>query len=167
MKVLSALATLAFAVPAVAGAQMNSAATATASTAAIDTEVWSVISATVVNADIKGMAATYHPDAVVVTPGNTLPIGEMLPQWGKSMEQMAAGGASATVEFRFSSRMDNAKTAFEVGIFKYTVTDNAGKSTSYIIPMEALLIRTDAGWRILMERQLAPVGAEEWNKLAP
>lgn len=166
MRLLPALAALALALPPAAAAQMNAAAPGNPSSAAIDATVWSVISATVVNADIEGMAATYHPDAVVVTPRGTVPIGQQLPEWGKSMKQMQESGTSATVEFRFSSRMDNATTAFEVGIFKYTVTDTAGKSTAYHIPMEALLVRTDAGWRVLMERQLAPVGTEEWNQLA-
>lgn len=158
MRLLFIATSVALVIPGIARAQ---------STAAIDAEVWSAISASVVNQDIDAMAATYHPDAVVVTPGGTVPARDQLPKWGKDMETAKAKGETATVEFRFSKRLDNAATAFETGIFKYSVIDSAGKSTSYIIPMEALLVRTNGRWVMVMERQLAAVGATEWEALKP
>jgi len=166
MKLLTALAAITLAVPVAATAQAGTAASGP-STAAIDAEVWSAITASVADQDIDAMAATYHPDAVVVTPGGTVPTREQLPRWGKDMEIAKARGATATVEFRFSKRLDNAATAFETGIFKYSVIDSAGKSTSFIIPMEALLVRTNGRWVVVMEHQFAAVGPAEWDALQP
>jgi uncharacterized protein (TIGR02246 family) len=167
MKPMIALALVATTLASAASAQSDSAAARRASSAAIDAEVWTVISATVVNADIDGMAATYHPDAVVVTPGRTVPAREQLPKWGKDMADAKPRRETATVEFRFSRRVDDATTAFEAGMFKYTVTDSAGKSVAYHIPMEVLLVRWNGRWRILMERQFAVADAAAWNELAP
>jgi len=133
----------------------------------IDKELWSVIAATVVNADIDGMARMYHPDAVVVTPAGTKPIGSQIAKWGKDMADAKIRGDKATVEFRFTRRQDDATTAFETGIFKYTVTDKTGKSVSNYVPFEALLERSSGKWRMLMERQLAAVTVDEWNRSRP
>jgi len=167
MKLLVALALLAPALPCAASAQTDTAAARLASSNAIDADVWTVITRTVATADINGMAATYHPDAVVVTPGRTVPIGEQIPRWGKGMVDAGQRRETASVEFRFSRRVDNATTAFETGMFKYTVSDSTGKSTAYPIPMEVLLVRVDGKWRILMERQFAAADLAAWNQLAP
>jgi len=167
MKQLVALALLAPALAGAASAQTDTAAARMASSKAIDADVWTVITRTVANADIDGMAATYHPDAVVVLPGRTVPIGEQIPRWGKGMVDAAQRRETASVEFRFSRRVDNATTAFETGMFKYTVTDSTGKSTPYHIPMEVLLVQVNGKWRILMERQFAATDLAAWNQLPP
>jgi len=167
MKLLAPLAAILLTLPAVAVGQSAAPAGAAASTAAIDEQVWSAIAASVVDQDIDAMAATYHPDAVVVTPGGTTPARLQLPNWGKDMETAKAKGETATVEFRFTKRQDNSNTAFETGMFKYSVIDSAGKVTSYHIPLEALLVRTNGRWVVVMERQFTAVTAEDWAKLAP
>jgi len=167
MRLLTALAAIAIALPGVSAAQSSAPAGASGAAAAIDEQVWSAISASVVNQDIDAMAATYHPDAVVVTPGRTIPARTQLPQWGKDMETAKARGETATVEFRFTKRVDNIDTAFETGMFKYTVVDSAGKATSYHIPMEALLVRLNGRWVVVMEHQFATVSAQDWDALTP
>ncbi len=151
----------------IASATSLSAQATESSTAAIDAQVWSVVSATVVGHDIKGMGATYHPDAVVVTPRTTTPVAGALAGWGQSMETMKKNGSRAAVAFRFSQRLDGATTAFESGIFNYAVTDSAGATTRYIIPFEALLVRSDGRWRILMERQMPASDEAAWTAMAP
>ena len=136
------------------------------SSGAIDAQVWSVVSTTVVEHDIAGMAATYHPDAVVVTPQGTMPVARALAGWGQSMETMKGNGSRAAVAFRFSLRQDGAETAFESGMFNYAVTDSAGATTRYIIPFEALLVRKDGRWLIVMERQFAAADETAWNAMA-
>jgi len=136
------------------------------SSTAIDAQVWMAISTTVVEHDIAGMAATYHPDAVLVTSQGTMPIAQALAGWGKAMEQMRRNGSRASVAFRFSLRQDGAETAFESGMFNYAVTDSAGTTTRYIVPFEALLVRKDARWLIVMERQLAATDEAAWNAMA-
>lgn len=59
-----------------------------------------------------------------------------------------------------------ATTAFEAGIFKYTVIDKAGVRTPKFYPFEALLGKANGKWRVLIERQSAEVTPAEWDKLA-
>jgi hypothetical protein len=90
-------------------------------------------------------------------PSTTSPIKETLDRWGKDMVAAKAKGNRATVEFRFSRRQDDATTAFEAGIFRYTVIEKSGTRTSKCYPFEALLGKTNGKWRVLMERQFAEV----------
>jgi hypothetical protein len=131
----------------------------------IDLEVWSVFVATVAADDIVGMGNVYFPNAVMVRPRGTQPIKETLEGWGRDMVAAKARGSRATVEFRFSRRQDDATTAFDAGIFKYSVIEKSGASVSKFYPFEELLARTDGKWRVLMERQFAEVTRAEWDKL--
>lgn len=147
--------------------QQATALIATASSYDIDRDVWNVIIDTVKRDDIVGMGKTYHPDAVVVTPRDTQPIKSTLERWGRDMVTNKAKGTTATVEFRFKLRQDGATSAFESGFFKYTTIDKAGVSTPGYYPFEQLLVKIDGRWRILMERQFAPVTETDWAKLPP
>lgn len=131
----------------------------------IDRDVWAVIIKTVLTDDIVGMGATYVPDAVIVNPTNTQPIKAALDRWGKDMVTNKAKGTHATVEFRFSKRLDGATTAFEAGIFNYATIDKDGKATPGYYPFEELLIKTDGKWKIVMERQFNAVTPADWAKL--
>lgn len=133
--------------------------------AEIDAQVWAVVAASVVNADIVAMGRTYHPAAVLVTHGGTKPISAALDGWGKDMVIARKDGIRAKVELRFDKRQDDATTAFEAGAFKYTTTDRAGKSTSSYTRLEALLVKTNARWQTVMERQLNPITEDAWNQL--
>jgi len=42
------------------------------------------------------------------------------------MAAAKAKGNRASVEFRFTQRLDNATTAFDAGLFKYTVIEKSG-----------------------------------------
>jgi ketosteroid isomerase-like protein len=145
-----------------AGATQTASST---STPEIDREIWSVLIATVANDDIVGMGNTYFPDAVLVSPNGTAPIKTTLERWGRDMETAKAKGDKATVEFRFSRRLDGPSTAFEAGLFRYTVTSKSGVSNPKIYPFEMLLAKVNGKWRILMERQFAEVTQAEWDKL--
>ena len=134
-------------------------------TAAIDADVWTPVAASVVNDDIAAMGRVYHPAAVLVAADRTQPIAQVLTGWGKDMVANKARGIRATVEFRFTKRQDDAETAFEAGMFKYTVTDRSGVSTPSFVRMEALLVKSQGKWRILMERQLETVTEAAWNAL--
>ena len=133
--------------------------------AAIDADVWAPVAASVVHDDIAAMGRAYHPDAVLVTTDGTRPIAQALAGWGKDMVANKARGIRATVEFRFTKRQDDAETAFEAGVFKYTVIDRSGVSTPSYRRLEALLVRNQGKWRIVMERQLDAVTEATWNAL--
>ena len=140
--------------------------TATASSAReIDRDVWSVFVATVAADDIVGMGRAYFPDAVLVSPKGTRPIKDTLEGWGRDMVAAKARGDRATVAFRFSRRQDDSTTAFEAGIFKYTLIARSGASTPKFYPFEELLVKTNGKWRVLMERQFAEVTQDAWDKL--
>jgi ketosteroid isomerase-like protein len=139
--------------------------TPVSSTQEIDREIWSVLSATVASDDIAGMGRVYFPDAVLVSPKETRSIKETLDRWGRDMVAAKAKGNRATVEFRFSRRQDDAITAFETGLFKYTVIEQSGATRSNYYPFEMLLAKSGGKWRVLMERQFAEVTQGEWDKL--
>ena len=131
----------------------------------IDQETWSVISQSVKDADIKAMASTYHPDAVVVSGNETTPISVALSNWGEGMEKAKTSGASATVLFRFTSRQDDEMSAFETGIFKYTALDAEGNKSHIFMNFETLLVKKENRWQFLMERQLTETDEASWNAL--
>jgi len=136
------------------------------STQELDREIWSVLVATVANDDIAGMGAVYFPNAVLVSPTGTTAIKDTLERWGRDMAAAKAKGNRAAVEFRFTQRLDNASTAFDAGLFKYTVFEKSGASSSKYYPFEILLAKTNGKWLILMERQFAEVSQAAWDKLA-
>jgi hypothetical protein len=164
MKQAITLIVSALCLPMVLYAQSPASDTST-STAAVNKELWSIISESVVHADIAAMSRTYHAEAVFVGATVIAPIKTALAHWRKDMDVAKVRGDKATVEFRFASRQDGTTTAFETGIFKYTVTERNGKVTSAYIPFECLLTRSTGKWRTLMERQLAAVTVDEWNRL--
>ncbi|MBK7832467.1 MAG: hypothetical protein IPJ56_09015 [Gemmatimonadetes bacterium] len=69
------------------------------------------------------------------------------------------------MEFRFTKRQDDTETAFETGVFKYTLIDKAGVSTPSYRRLEALLVKRQGKWRIVMERQLDAVTEASWNAI--
>ncbi|HKP30901.1 MAG TPA: hypothetical protein VJU15_15925 [Gemmatimonadales bacterium] len=142
-----------------AGAQTNP------NSAAIDRDVWAPVAASVKNDDIVAMGKTYHPDAILVMRSGTKRISEALAGWGRDMVTNKGKGITATVEFRFSQRQDDAETAFETGMFKYATRDKAGVSTPRYIKMEALLVKTGGKWKMIMEHQLEAVDEAAWNAL--
>ncbi len=135
--------------------------------AEIDRTVWEIIARSVVEQDIEAMAGTYHPDAVLVSGRGTSRIADQLVVWGQGMEDQKATGAGATVAFRFSQRLDGEETAFETGIFNYIVIDSEGNKSPSYVPFEALLVRKDGTWLMVMERQLPAVDEAAWEALDP
>ena len=154
-----------YAAPASQPARSAAAAAASPTSAEIDRDVWAPVAASVANDDIVAMARPYHPAAVLVTKAGTKPIAAALDGWGKDIVVAKKSGVRASVEFRFASRRDDATTAFETGIFKYSTTDRAGVSKPGYTQMEALLVKHDGKWRIVMEHQLESTTEAAWNAL--
>jgi ketosteroid isomerase-like protein len=160
------IATIAVALWSVVVVSDGASQTATASSAhEIDRDIWSVFVATVAADDIVSMGRAYFPDAVLVSPTVTRPIKDALEGWGRDMVAAKTKGDKATVAFRFSRRQDDSTTAFEAGIFKYTVIAKSGATTPKFYPFEELLVKTNGKWRVLMERQFAAVTQDAWDKL--
>lgn len=141
------------------------AAAAQASRADIDRQVWQAVAKSVVDHDIVAMGRVYHPAAVLVSQKGTTPIASALERWGRDMVTAKTNGDRASVEFRFTTRQDDATTAFEAGAFRYATIDKAGVSKPGFVRFEALLVKSAAGWQMMMERQLEPITESEWNAL--
>ncbi len=131
----------------------------------IDRDTWNVISQAVANADIEAMAATYHPDAVVVSGTETIPIKSALKNWAEGMQQATENSSTASVSFRFSMRQDNETSAFETGIFKYSGIDSSGNETIMFMGFETLLVKKNNRWLYMMERQLKQTDEASWEAL--
>ena len=135
------------------------------STADIDRQVWQAVAKSVVDDDIVAMGRVYHPTAVLVSKDGTTPIAAALDRWGRDMVTARKKGLKASVEFRFTTRQDDATTAFESGAFRYATTDQAGVTTPGYVRFEALLVKGAGGWQIVMERQLEAITESAWNAL--
>ena len=145
----------------------NLAPAAESTTSEIDAQVWAVVSATVAANDIGGMAAVYHPDAVLVHGKGTVPIAAQMVRWGEGMAAIEREGRRASVSFRFKHRLDDGDTAFESGLFRYSETDATGVERPTVVPFEALLVKKDGAWLILMERQYAAADEAAWAAAMP
>lgn len=125
---------------------------------------WDEAERTVREGDFEAYAALYHQDAVLVNgiAGTTQPIARALDGWKEGFDATRAGRMTATVDFRFTQRLRGDSTAHETGIFRYTATEDGETTTAYV-HFEALLVRTDAGWRWLMEYQTERATPAEWR----
>ena len=105
------------------------------------------------------------PDAVVISNGDVTPIGDALESWAEGMKKAAADGSSARVSFRFASRQDNERSAFEIGIFKYTSVDSSGTETQMFMHFESVLVKKEGRWLFLLERQFDETNEAAWKAL--
>jgi ketosteroid isomerase-like protein len=154
--------------PLLVGAVLLAAAPSGAqTTAALDT-FWDEVSRTVAEGDFEGYGALYHPDAVLVSldPPSSVPIAEALAGWAPGFADTREGRAAARVEFRFTRRIHDATTAHETGMFRYVFHPRGGEPTPATVHFEALLVRVDGRWRMVMELQKEPATEEEWAAAA-
>lgn len=131
---------------------------------------WSEVSRTVNEGDFEGYKATYHEDAVVIfTTGEnktSVSIAEALQHWKQGFMDTKTGKTQNSVEFRFSQRIGDETTAHETGIFAYQSNNGAGKaSQKQFVHFDALLIKRDQAWLLVMEYQKSKATEEEWNLL--
>ena len=126
---------------------------------------WAELSRTVAEGDFEGYARLYHPDAVLVSLGaeSSYPIARALEGWKQGFLDTRAGRAEASVVFRFTQRLHDETTAHETGIFRYTFESADGSRTVVPVHFEALLVRRDGAWLMVMEYQKEPATDEEWE----
>ena len=131
---------------------------------------WAGVSRTVHDGDFEGYKATYHEDAVVVfTTGEnkaSLSISKALGNWKQDFIDTKAGRTQNSVEFRFSQRIGDETTAHETGIFVFQSKDGSVKANpKQFIHFEALLVKRDNAWLMVMEYQKSKATEEEWELL--
>jgi len=126
---------------------------------------WSSAAKTVNTGDFAGYAATFHPDAVLVsgTSKTSYPISVALAKWKSEFEDTKQGKVQSKVEFRFTQRVGDATTAHETGIFLYSTTTADGKETTAYIDFESLLVKKEGKWLAMMEYQKSVATKEQWE----
>lgn len=129
---------------------------------------WAEVSRCVREGDFEGYRATCHPEAVLVSGKSktSYPLTKALARWKAEFDATKAGDTEADVKFRFSQRFGDAVTAHETGIFLYTASSLDGDSLAEHIHFQALLVKKEDGWKILMEYQKSPATEAEWTALA-
>ncbi len=138
--------------------------------AEIDKTFWAEISRTVKEGDFEGYKATCHENAVLVTTSGknkqSYPMTAALARWKQGFTDTKDGKQFDNVQFRFSQRIGDETTAHETGIFYFTSRDSLGKLLSEgYTHLEALLVKQNGLWLILMEYQKAKATKDEWDAL--
>ena len=129
---------------------------------------WAEVSRTVAEGDFESYAALYHPDAVLVSgfSNESFPISRALEGWRQGFVDTAEGRAEAGVDFRITQRLHDGTTAHETGIFRYTLTPENGEPIVAVVDFEALLVKKDGEWLMVMEYQKGEATEEEWEAAA-
>jgi ketosteroid isomerase-like protein len=152
---------------AVAAVLLTLPATASAQVASELDEYWAEVSRTVAEGDFDGYAGLYHPDAVLVAGGSgSYPIEKALAGWKQGFDDTREGKAVAGVEFRFTGRVNDETTAHETGIFRYTLASKDAEDVVALVHFEALLVKKDGRWLMVMEYQKEPATNDEWDAAA-
>lgn len=136
----------------------------------IDQTYWNEIARTVNTGDFKGYEALCDKNAVlVVSIGNNKrsePMTVALEHWKQGFLDTKNGKTKDTVSFRFSQRIGSATTAHETGIFCFISTNNTNqKTTKQYIHFEALLVKNNEKWQVVMEYQKSLATVDEWEAL--
>ena len=130
-------------------------------------KVWNKMSVTVAAGDYDGYASVYHPDAVLVSgySKDSYPISKALSDWKKGFDDTKAGKMKAGATFRFSQRFHDETTAHDTGMFHYFIEYPDGRRVDQYVHMNALLVKKDNQWLVVMEYQKGPGTIAEWNNL--
>ncbi|MBG88133.1 MAG: hypothetical protein CMO80_14695 [Verrucomicrobiales bacterium] len=127
---------------------------------------WVEVSRSVKKGDFEGYQAACHSLGVLVNgiSKKSYPLAQALEKWRQGFDDTKSGNMKASVQFRFSQRVGDATTAHETGMFLYRSEVDGKKSADYI-HFEALLQKTETGWKILMEYQKSKGTKAEWDAL--
>lgn len=128
---------------------------------------WAEVSRSVREGDFEAYSATCHPEAVLVSGSKkeAYPLAKALARWKQEFTDTAAGTRKSSVVFRFSHRWGDPTAAHEAGIFLYSFQPEGEERKDEYVHFEALLVKKEDGWKILMEYQKGPATEEEWKAL--
>ena len=93
------------------------------------------------------------------------PLADALKRWKVEFDDTKAGTRTSSAEFRFHQRLGDATTAHETGILLYKAVTKEGKKIEDYVKFEALLLKRDGRWQIVMEYQVGASSKEDWEKL--
>ncbi|RTE53884.1 hypothetical protein EHW67_08080 [Arenibacter aquaticus] len=130
---------------------------------------WNVVKEKVEAGDVAGYGSTFHEDGVLVSEssGSCYALKKALIRWKEGLEKTAKGLTKVKLNFRFSERLGDDDSAFEKGIFRYELLDENGQNSVRFIQFDALLVKKEGKWQIMLEHQKLPATKEEWLALKP
>ncbi len=128
---------------------------------------WAKVSKAVKEGDFVSYSDTCHELGILVsgTKQYSQPLSVALKRWEKEFDLTREGKTKNSVDFRFSRRIGDATTAHEIGMFRYSLEVPGEPAKVEYIQMEALLIKQNGEWKIIMEDQKDAVSEAEWEKL--
>lgn len=128
---------------------------------------WKTVSRAVNEGNFEVYQATCHPEGVLVSGNKRMsqPLSAALARWKQEFVDTKEGKMRASVAFRFSRRLGDATTAHETGIFRYESQRTGAPAVVEYVRFEALLVRRQDAWQILMENQQESVSEEAWRAL--
>jgi hypothetical protein len=128
---------------------------------------WAEVSRAVKTGDFQAYKATCHPEAVLVTgtKKQSYPLAKALVRWKKEFDDTKSGDRKSSATFRFSSRYHDETTAHETGMLLYEFSTKDGKVGKEYVFLEALLLKREGKWLIMMEYQKAVGTVADWEKL--
>ena len=129
--------------------------------------VWSELVLSVKKGDFSKYKTFYHEDAVLISQANqtTATIKDAFVRWEEGFRQTRSGKIKTNLEVRFKKRLADKKTFFEEGMLKYWTTDCEGNDNISYLEFEAVWIKRDKEWLMIMENQKSFSDEIEWNKL--
>lgn len=128
---------------------------------------WKTVSRAVNEGDFEAYRATCHSEGVLVS-GNkrmTQPLSAALARWKQEFVDTKEGKMKASVAFRFSRRLGDATTAHETGIFRYESQRTGAAAVVEYVRFEALLVKRQDAWQIVMENQQESASEDAWKAL--
>ena len=130
---------------------------------------WAEVSRSVKQGEFRAYKAGCHPNGVLVSGSKKVsyPLAQALNRWKTEFDDTKAGDIEASVDFRFSHRYGDAQTAHESGVFLYAQKKKDAEPVQEYIAFEALLLKENGKWQIIMEYQMNATLKDEWDKLKP
>ena len=128
---------------------------------------WAKVSQAVGQGDFEAYCETCHPLGILVSgnKGMSQPLSAALARWKQEFVDTKSGAMKARVDFRFSRRMGDATTAHETGIFRYESQRKGEEPKVEFVRLEALLLKENGRWQIMMEHQRESATEADWQAL--
>ena len=128
---------------------------------------WGKVSTAVETGDWEGYGRTCHPEGVLVNgvKGSSSPLRDALIRWKPEFDATKEGIRVSKVEFRFSHRYGDERTAHETGVFAYSFQMEGEKLKKEYVHFEALLVKKEGRWLMMMEYQKSAATKEKWEEL--
>ena len=125
---------------------------------------WAKISESVSKGDFGAYRSAHHPDAVLVERGKGRSMENAHKAFQRGFDDTAAGTVKAGIEFRWTQRNASADTAFQKGVFRYW-SEAEGNTYDQHTQFEAILVKGNKGWKLLVQKQYKTLTKEQWEAL--